>query len=340
MNDSKDIRIESITPGAGVEGGKIFLECPGYDPAMFADTVLKINGTPARMSTVADGFISAFISQEATSGPVRLEVGVKASNEVYLEVAHKLATNLHPVANPAVDNEGSIYITLSGMKGQKLPVSVFKMSSGGSILPFVTDIINPTGIAINRHGELFVSNRHDGTVHKVSSLGNHVTFASELGVCTGLVFDNEENLYVGDREGAILKLDPDGKKETFAKLPPSVAAYHMAFGPDGCLYVTGPTMTGYDYVYKVNGSGSAEIFFSELGRPQGLAFDAEGNLHLVGYYEGQGGILRITPDGEITHEIAGINLVGLAFDGLGNMIITGVSSVYKIKMNMMGLPLM
>jgi streptogramin lyase len=340
MNKSEKPIIETISPGAGVEGGKVYLECPGYDPAIFSETSLKFNGAYARASTVAAGLISAPVPPEASSGPVVINVGGVDSNGVYLEVAYKLATNLHPVTNPAIDAEGNIYATLSGMRGQKVPVSVFKICGEGSITPFVSDIINPTGIAINRDGEVFISNRHEGTVHKVSAMGNHMTFASGLGVCTGLVFDREENLYVGDREVAIYRVDTRGEKELFTRLPPSVAAYHMAFGKDGFLYVTGPTLSGYDHVYRIDGSGEADIFFSGLGRPQGFAFDSDGNLHLVCYYRGKGGIIKITPQGEAVHEIAGINLVGLAFDGLGNMIVTSMSSVYRLKLGIDGLPLL
>jgi len=336
MNKSDAPVIESISPGIGVEGGKIYLECSGYDPSTFSDTVLKINELPVRMSTVAPGLISACIPPEATSGQVSLHVAGNKGNEVYLEVAQRLVTNLHPVANPAIDKDGNIYVTMSGMRGQKLPVSLYKVTGEGSVMPFASDILNPTGVAINRYDELFVSNRNDGTVHKVSSLGNQITFASDLGVCTGLAFDREDNLYAGDREGTIYKLDPDGKREVFARLPPSVAAYHMAFGPDGCLYATGPTLAGYDDVYKIHESGELEIFFFELGRPQGMAFDSDGDLHLAGYYEGKGGIWKITKEGVAVHEAAGVNLVGLAFDGRGNMIITSISSVYKLKIGLNG----
>ena len=65
----------------------------------------------------------------------------------------KLAENLHPVANPAVDrDDGSIYVTLSGTRGQKMPVSIYKISSEAELLPMVTDLVNPTGLAFNREG--------------------------------------------------------------------------------------------------------------------------------------------------------------------------------------------
>ena len=37
-------------------------------------------------------------------------------------------------------------------------------------------------------------------------------------------------------------------------------------------------------------------FYKGLGRPQGLAFDADGNLYVAASLSGTRGIIRITPD--------------------------------------------
>ena len=58
------------------------------------------------------------------------------------------------------------------------------------------------------------------------------------------------NLYVGDRSGTIFKIGRDRQIFVFAMLEPSVAAYHLAFGNDGNLYVTGPTTSSFDAVYR------------------------------------------------------------------------------------------
>ena len=99
----------------------------------------------------------------------------------------------------------------------------------------------------------------------------------------------------------------------YATLEPSVSAYHLAFSPAGVLYVTGPTTSSYDVVYSVDSHGTVSVFYRGLGRPQGLAFDGEGNLYVAASLGGKRGIVRITPEQKASLVVSGQNLVGLAF---------------------------
>ena len=72
-----------------------------------------------------------------------------------------------------------------------------------------------------------------------------------------------------------------GGHGVLATLPPSVAAFHLAFGPDGYLYVTAPTLGTHDAVYRITPDGEVSPFCAGFGRPQGLAFDAAGHLYVV-----------------------------------------------------------
>ena len=58
------------------------------------------------------------------------------------------------------------------------------------------------------------------------------------------------------------------------KLP----AYHLAFGREGDLFVTGPTTSSFDRVQRIDPQGTVHKFFRGLGRPQGLALDVNANL--------------------------------------------------------------
>src|SRR5581483_6259796 len=81
----------------------------------------------------------------------------------------------------AIDHEnGSIYVTLSGTRGQKVPVSIYRISPDGTVSPFNSDIINPTGMAFDREGSLYVTNRNDGTLHRITHFNEEKTVASRF----------------------------------------------------------------------------------------------------------------------------------------------------------------
>jgi len=95
-------------------------------------------------------------------------------------------------------------------------------------------------IAFDQSGELYATARADGEVCRITDDSEVVPYASELGVATGLAFDKDGVMFVGDRSGTIFRVSDFGNAESFAVIEPSVSAYHLAFGRDGKLYVTAP----------------------------------------------------------------------------------------------------
>ena len=161
-----------------------------------------------------------------------------------------------------------------------------------------------------------------------------------MGVATGIAFDREHNLYVGDRSGTIFKISPNRQIFVFATLEPSIAAYHLAFGPDGYLYVTGPTTSSFDSVHRISSHGEVEVFYRGLGRPQGMAFDEEGRLYVaasLGRPQGRGADLRRTA-APICFS-PGRALSGLAFAPSRAMIVATTNALYRVDVGIKGRPL-
>ena len=250
-----------------------------------------------------------------------------------------IAENLHPVGNPAVDAQGNIFATFSGTRGQKVNTSVFKIDVKREMTPFLTEIMNATGLAYDREGNLYVSSRSEGNIYRVTPAGQRSTYAQGMGVATGLAFDHAGNLYVGDRTGTIFKIGSNREIFVFATIEPSVAAYHMAFGPAGDLYLTGPTTSSFDHVIKISPDGVVSSFFRGLGRPQGLAFDIAGNLYVTASLAGTRGVVRLTPEAHAELVVSGYDLVGLAFAPHGSLILATNSSLVELPIGIEGLPL-
>ncbi len=342
MSDRSNGLIKSVRPQAGVEGGEVVLSCEGYDTSDYAACrVLFGDSEQGRLVSASPSRVIASIPEYgigAGGAGLSLEGGGRAS-QTRFTLGTKLADGLHPVANPAIDrDEGTIYVTLSGSRGQKVSTSIYKIAPDDSVTPFVSDdIVNPTGMAFNREGTLYVTSRYDGTLYRISHFKEVQTVATDLGVATGVVFDRRGDIYVGDRSGTVFRVNEIGEARPFASLEPSVSAYHLAFGPDGDLYVTGPTVSSFESVMRINSMGDAAIFYRGLGRPQGLAFDTQGNLYTAASLHGHRGIVRISPDGSNAEVVvSGSALVGLAFDDAGNMIVVSTQCVYRVPMGIKG----
>jgi sugar lactone lactonase YvrE len=329
--EPEKVTLLNVTPPAAIEGGRVAITCRHLDMSAFAAARLKIGGVVTRLDLAREELLMAKVPLGAISGVLTLEINGEESNGIPCEIGSRIAQNLHPVANPAIDNEGNLYVTLSGSRGQKVPVSVYKISPRGILTPFVRDLLNPTGMAFSPDGELYISSRFDGQVYRVDADGTSTAFARNLGVATGVAFDREGYLYVGDREGTIYRVNPQGMATVFATLTPSVAAFHLAFDARGDLFVTNPSMSGYDAIHRITPDGEVHAFFPDLGRPQGLAFDGRGLLYVVAYYRGHAGVVRITPEGEATHVVSGVNLVGLALDAHGHLLVASTSAVYRLN---------
>jgi sugar lactone lactonase YvrE len=274
--------------------------------------------------------VIARVPEGATAGGLVVQSGQQASDSWACDIGVLVAENLHPVANPAVDSFGNIYTTFSGSRGQKVPVAVYKIDLNFTMKPFINDLMNATGLAFDSQGMLYISSRYDGFVYQVTPNGNMSVFVEGMGVATGIAFDGLRNLYVGDRSGTVFKISPDRQIFVFATLEPSIAAYHLAFGPDGYLYVAGPTTSSFDSIHRVSQNGAVEVFYRGLGRPQGMAFDAEGRLYVAASISGRKGVVRIDPDRRAELFVSGPGIVGLAFTPSRAMVVATTNALYRV----------
>jgi len=332
-------RIEAVSPELALPGGEVRIIGKGLRSAELRRPSVRFGEVEGSVLISSDDFVVARVPDTAGSGPIVVGTNGHVSNPHTIKVAAAVAGELHPVANPAMDAEGNIYVTFSGRRGEKVPVAIFKIDTNYQMTPFVAEMMNATALAFDREGMMYVSSRHDETVYKVTPGGSISTYAEGMGVATGIAFDRDENLYVGDRSGTIFKIARDRQIFVFATLEPSVSAYHLAIGPQGDLFVTGPTTSSFDSIYKIDPHGSVSVFYRGLGRPQGLAFDIEGNLYIAASLSGKRGIVKVTPQGKATLELAGQGLVGLAFGPGKSAILATHNAVYNIGWNVAGLPL-
>jgi hypothetical protein len=333
-------RIDRIFPTAAIPGGEITIHGAGFTSRRGSRPVVRFGEAEASLMLASSNRLIARVPENPTGNALQVVQSDNESQPFPVSVAFQIADNLHPVANPVVDASGNIYVTFSGPRGQRVPVSLYKIGSNYSVKPYVTSLVNPTGLALGPKGDLFVSCRHDGTIHRVTPDGRSQQWIEGMGVATGIAFDRAGNLFVGDRSGTIFKINHEREIFVFATLEPSVAAYHLAFHPSGELYVSGPTTSSYDRVYRITQGGEVHVFYRGLGRPQGMAFDRDLNLYVVASFSGRRGIVRISPDGHAEHVLSGSALVGLALLPSGRAIVAANSALFTLDWDVHGLPLL
>lgn len=244
----------------------------------------------------------------------------------------------------AVDVSGNVYVTDHNHTIRKItPLGDVTTLAGSPQEPGSADgngtnarFNYPNAIAVDASGSLYVTDRQNHTIRKITSDGDVTTFAgtanqagSADGTGTaarfngpaGVAVDKQGVVYVADQGNhCVRKISPTGVVTTFAGEP------YQSFDP----------ITWQTHTRSADGVGSAAGFY----QPSGLALDASGNLYVVD--TGNRLIRKITPTGIVT-TIAGsvdgwggtdgigqnvtfLGPVGVAVDGNGNVYVADQSA--------------
>jgi sugar lactone lactonase YvrE len=292
---------------------------------------VHIGALTARLAYASSSSLGVIVPSGLDGGSTPIRVDGAVGETPFVNIAAPFATGLHQVDNPVFDRDGNLYVTYSGTRGQQVPVSIFKVRPNGARETFSSGIVNATSIAIDDSGRLYVSSRFEGTVYRVASDGSFDVFATDLGIACGLAFARNGDLFVGDRSGTIFKVDSSGKAEAFATVPSSVAAFHLAIAPDGFIWVTAPTLSTYDRIYKVAPDGNVSTVDVRFGRPQGIAFSPNGEPFVIEALAGASGVYRLPSTGAPELVLSGPNLIGLAFDSFGSMVVCSNETAFRLN---------
>ena len=181
--------ISSVTPLRAVEGGRVTLRGTGFrstgslkSPSAIsrrACCLPRARGSSSRCPSDLEGGADAD-PHRGRSRRDRVRVGRRRRGR---------PVSIRSTTRSSIAR--ATFVTYSGSRGQEAPVSIFRVTRGGTREPFVSGIVNATSMAIGPDGQLYVSSRFEGAVYRVNADGTHERVASDLGVACGLAFDGD-----------------------------------------------------------------------------------------------------------------------------------------------------
>jgi DNA-binding beta-propeller fold protein YncE len=197
---------------------------------------------------------------------------------------------------------------------------IVEMSAAGALTTYLTNISDPSGMAFDSGGNLFVACESGGFIYEIKPDKNvSIPFDNSLlanGI-GGLAFDGNGNLFAAiqgkGKPGDIVEITPTGSTSIFASGLPNPQG--LAFDASGNLYVT--TFQN-NTILKITPSGSVSTFATGLDVPLGLAFDMSGNLYAANQFNSM--ISKISPSGNVaTFASVPSGVFSLAFDSARNL---------------------
>ena len=261
------------------------------------------------LSPSGDFFVSEGLNntiREITSKAQVSTFAGTAPKSGYVEGKGTAARFFNP-AGLAIDASGNIYVADAGNNViRKITPNRIVSTYAGSGKAGNNDgaalkasFNQPTGVAPDSYGNLYVVDQNNNLIRKIATDGTVSTYAgngsTSFNQPYGIAIDAGNNVYVSD-QNSIRKISTDGTVTTFA----------------------GGALPG-----STDGSGAGASF----NKPQGLAFDAAGDLYVTD--TGNDLIRKITPQQKVTtvgRDVAGANAneknfnqpTGIVIDASGN----------------------
>ena len=220
---------------------------------------------------------------------------------VFFMAAKAVAQNLY------VTQTGTVILPQIGQGA-----TVFSIQPNGTINPpIISGLEDPFALAFDSSGDLFIG--AEARIIEITPGGTQSTFASGMAT-SALAFNNAGDLFAGVGSN-IVEITPDGIKTTFATLGLQQDVRALAFNSAGDLFAAESAL-GMGAIFEYTPGGTRSTFAASISAPNGLAFNAAGNL----FASSVGSIYEYTSGGtRSTFATGPEGSQGLAFNSAGNL---------------------
>ena len=300
--------VQTISPG---QSATITASASG-NPTSFQWQVLPVGSTTWSNVTNGSGYAGA-TTANLTIVPV---TAAMSGNEYECVVTYSGGSTLTSAPSVLIVDTPLTFVVLAGTVGKT-------GSSDG--LNTAAQFSNPTGIALDTSGNLYVADSGNSEIREVTTAGSVTTlFSSPLKNPDGIAVDNSGNLYVADTGNNLIRKISGGVISTLGGSQFN-APRGIAVDASGTVYVadsgnnvirkitsggTVSTLAGSGVAGYVNQTGTA----AEFNDPTAVAVDGSGNVYVADFNNKV--VREITSGGKVS-TLAGQAGVAGDMDGVG-----------------------
>lgn len=333
---AKSVKIREIEPRIILRGGLLKVSLSAAIPAwdleegylFLGDSPLRILGAGPE-EILCEAHYSSEEEQEEL--PLFLDAPDFYSRDKSVFVPVKISENHVFGASPVCDVHGNIYfIDLKELQNNKQSVIYQYQKEAGKAVPFLSGVSAPTSLTYFE-GVLLFTSMLERKLYRCVAPGEAETFSQGLGSVFGLAVNSLGEIFAGDQTGSLFKIDATGKASFYAALPESFKGYHFAFSKEDELYISIPSSVGKNQIYRIGKDRKAEPFLETMNILGGIAFSGDNRMFWVENSREEGMVLTFDRNGKKKKVVSASFILGLVFSPEGDLIITDLHHLYRIK---------
>ncbi len=325
--------IDKVIPPIGSSGGDITIYCSGLDPYKFKKEDINIGDKIPYFHGCSSNKILVKVPRNIYGN---VDIKIKNENNI-VNYKYKCSTiitkGLFIIENPAIDKDDNIYTTSLIKKNRKINKTIIKIKENGDSNIVIDNISDVTSLSFTKNNDLLILSREEGNLYISDLEGKYKILTINLGKSTGIVVDNNNNYYVGNIEGEVYKINENGNKSLFVKVPKSFLSYHMTIDKDDNIYMTNPNQVFENKIYKVTPNGEISVIYNTQSLLKGLTAHHYDFIYFIETKRGIGNLKRINiSNNNIDTLSSGENLIGVALNNKEELILASNTILQKVNL--------